>query len=182
MKTLIGIPTYNEDLNILEIYRKIRKIDKKIEIIMLTEDSEKETLIDAINTQIFTYLVKPIEEDKLHETLNKVIQKLCDNNLISLSHNYSYHVKKQLLFYKDKEVKLSKNEKRLLNFFFENPSSHHLACDISNVLFDTKSSSDELCNNVVQLISRFKKKMLGKYDSEHFFIDNIYGLGYKITT
>ena len=45
MKTLIGIPTYNEDLNILEIYRKIRKIDKKSDILFIDDNSNDGTII-----------------------------------------------------------------------------------------------------------------------------------------
>ena len=44
MKTLIGIPTYNEDLNILEIYRKIRKIDKKSDILFIDDNSNDGTI------------------------------------------------------------------------------------------------------------------------------------------
>ena len=37
MKTLIGIPTLNEKLNVRIIYNKIRKFDKKSHILFLSQ-------------------------------------------------------------------------------------------------------------------------------------------------
>ena len=44
MKTLVGIPTLNEKLNILKIYKKIRKFDKKKDILFLDDNSKDGTI------------------------------------------------------------------------------------------------------------------------------------------
>lgn len=78
-------------------------------------------------------------------------------------------------------VKPVKGEE-LLSFLSVNASSHYTTCEIANIIFNEKSIAEAVCNNAIQLISRFKKKMLGTYNQESFFIDNIYGLGYKLLT
>ena len=168
-------------LNGLHVAQEIRASDKKIEIIMLTGYSEKEKLIDAINTQIFAYLIKPVKREELNRTMISVIQKIQQNKMMPLSSDYNFDTEEKLLFYKGETIKLSKNEKKLISFLSENTTSYHSACSISNAIFETKIASNDLCNNIVQLISRFKKKMIALYGEENFFIDNIYGLGYKIT-
>jgi len=167
-------------INGLNVASEIRESDNKVEIIILTGFSEKEKLIQAINTQIFAYLMKPVKQDELNKTLNEVIQKVYLDNMYDLSCNYSFDPNEELLFYKSQQIKISKNEKKLIKFLCENKNNHYTACDISNVLFNSPQEKQDPCNNVVQLISRFKKKMLSLYNQEYFFIDNIYGLGYKI--
>ena len=46
MKTLIGIPTFNEKLNISKIYLKIRQIDKKNDILFLDDNSTDGTILE----------------------------------------------------------------------------------------------------------------------------------------
>ncbi len=43
MKTLIGIPTLNEKLNVSIIYKKIRKFDKKSDILFFDDNSKDGT-------------------------------------------------------------------------------------------------------------------------------------------
>ena len=172
----ISIP----EMNALHLAKEIRNIDKKIEIIMLTDYSEKDNLIDAINTQIFAYLIKPLKQKDLDTNLKNVIAKIENKEFIRLSKDYTYNLKSQSLLCKTQKVKISKNEKKLLSYLFENKSSYKSACDISRNIFENTDSKDNLCNNVVQLISRFKKKISDVSGDYPFFIDTIYGLGYKI--
>lgn len=169
------------NINGLNVAKEIRDYDKKIEIIILTASSEKEQLITAINTRTFAYLIKPLQINELEKALTSVIQKINTNTFIYLSPSYSFNSEEGNLFYKGANVKLSKNEKKLIAFLSENKTTHHLSNEIANAIFDTSLPSNKSCNNVIQLISRFKKKMLSLYGEEDFFIDNIYGLGYKIT-
>lgn len=167
-------------INGLNVASEIRNTNKDIEIIMLTSYSEKEKLIQALNTQVFSYLIKPVKQKELHETLTKLTDKLYLNSIIEFAFDYSFDSQTAVLFYHKEAIKLSKNEKKLIYFLYENKHLHHSACDISRAIFEENTDIQEPCNNIVQLISRLKKKMLKSYNKKNFFIDNIYGLGYKL--
>ncbi len=173
----ISIP----EINGLTVANKIREQDTKIEIIMLTAYSEKDKLLQAINLQLFSYLIKPVKQNELDTTLNKVIEKLSKNTSINLKHGYTWDTHLEVLSYTDINIKISKTEKALVKYLISNPNLHCTACNIAQNLFTKVNKKDLTCNNTVQLISRFKKKISAQYNHENFFIDNIYGLGYKIS-
>jgi len=54
------------------------------------------------------------------------------------------------------------------------------ACDIQEDLFSTEEKESLNGNNTVQLLSRLKKKLV-KIDPNAYFIENCYGLGYRIS-
>ena len=172
----ISIP----EIDGLSVAKTIRQKDKEIEIIMITGHSEKEKLLRAINLHLFAYLLKPVKRENLDDILNRVIKKLSQNSTRDLGNGYEFDTREKILFFHDQQVKISKHEKKLLHYLCEEHKQHHLACEISSYLFGQEKEDDSVCNNVIQLISRFKKKMLKSYHKEYFFIDNIYGLGYKI--
>jgi DNA-binding response OmpR family regulator len=174
----ISIP----QINGLSLATKIRELDSDIEIIMLTAYSDQEKLLQAINLRLFSYLVKPIKQNELDITLNKLISRLSKGSSLELKNGYIWNMKTEKLYYYNAEVKITKNEISLIKFLSANSLRYYSACEISNELFRDKKESDDKCNNTIQLISRFKKKMIKLCNKEHFFIDNVYGLGYKITS
>jgi len=172
----ISIPKING----LNVAKEIRKLDKDVELIMLTAYSDKDKLLQAINLHLFSYLIKPVKAKELDSTLKDVIKKLFGNSILNLHNGYTYNTNLKKLYFKDEDIKISKNETKLIEFLRVDPNRHYTSCEIAtDVLGDTKVD-DIKCNNITQLISRFKKKMLNLYDKEYFFIDNIYAIGYKI--
>ncbi|MDQ7061133.1 MAG: response regulator [Sulfurimonas sp.] len=161
----ISIP----NINGLTVAHTIREKDKKIEIVMLTGHSEKEKLLKAINLHLFAYLVKPVKKDELTDVLERLIQKLSLTHTVTLASEYSFDMKEKILRYKKESIKISKNEKKLLSFLCKNVSQHHTATELSNVIYNSSDNSDDGSNNIIQLISRFKKKMLNSYNKEAFF-------------
>ena len=55
----------------LEVIAEIRKQDEKIPIIMVTTESEKARVMEAIQAGVSDYLVKPFTADTLREKLEK---------------------------------------------------------------------------------------------------------------
>ncbi len=55
----------------LEVLKAIRAQDKQIPIIMVTTDSEKSRVLEAIQAGVTDYLVKPFTADTLREKLEK---------------------------------------------------------------------------------------------------------------
>jgi len=78
-------------------------------------------------------------------------------------------------------IPLTKNEILLMNLLCENKYKFFTPLEIAQeILLDTKKDSD--ANSATQLISRFKKKVLKSLNIDDFFIENVYGVGYRIKT
>lgn len=167
-------------INGLNVASTIRETDKNLEIIMLTAFADTDKLLKAINLNLFSYLIKPLKKDELDDTLKRLIAKLSKKTKVKFNDFYSWDTAKKQLYYLYDEVKLSRKEYSLVEFLMKNSDKHYNSCEIKDAIMNADSDGDTLCNNITQLISRFKKKMLKSYNKEHFFIDNVYGMGYKI--
>ena len=170
----ISIP----EINGLNVASQIRKLDKKIELIMLSAYSDREKLLQAVNLQLFTYLVKPVAHKELDAILCEVIDKLSVDKPVKLLGGYTWQAKQEQLSFKDKYIKVTKNEIKIITTLCDNLNTYLKPCEINELVFNKLGEDD--CNNIVQLISRLKKKFIKLGYSKDFFIQSNYGLGYKI--
>jgi len=168
-------------LNGLDVAAKIRETDDTTPIVMISAYSDKDKLLSAINIGVSSYIIKPFKIDEIKETIEKLIEKslIKNDNIVETKFKWDFENKK--LFYKEQEIKVTKNEILLIDILLKNKQSFFSAEELAiNIFGDTKSSSD--VNNATQLISRFKKKIISNLDIDDFFIENIYGVGYRIKT
>ncbi len=172
----ISIPIMNG----LDVAQRLRDDNDCIEIIMLTAYSDHEKLLKAVNLQLFAYLLKPVKKEELNTVLNKLIEKLDNNQRIKLGHSYNWDKQKRELFDDGMQIKLTKNEKLLVDLLVRHQDRYYKPCEISYQILDETDDDDMTCNNIVQLISRFKKRMIAQNKDNHFFIQNTYGSGYKL--
>ncbi len=166
-------------INGIEVAKIIRKDDQEIPILFLTAYSDKDKLMSAINISASAYIVKPFKIDELKTAINKIMSKRNLLNVISLSGGFIWDRGINLLKYNSIEMKLTKKEIQLMNLLNKNRQGFFSACEISEELFP-QNIKDNACNNSVQLLSRFKKKTLQTFAVKEFFIQNIYGIGYKL--
>ncbi len=165
----------------MEVASEVRKTDISTPILFITAFSDKGTLLKAINVSAIGYIVKPYKISELKEAINKIIKKKLNvTEELRLVGNFIWRKKDKNLTFDSQNVNLTKNERDLLELLCDNENQFFKPLDIEISLSKTDHNVKE--NNVVQLISRFKNKILKKYDSEPFFIENVYGLGYKILT
>ncbi len=164
-------------LNGLEVAIKIRETDTTTPIIFLTAHSEKNMLLKAIDLQVSSYIIKPFKIEELKDTISKVIEKVGYVNL-ELENNFSWNSEVSELYYKNKQVTITKNEILLINLLLEHKTRYLTVNEIS--LEVCTSENDMMGNNVVQLISRFKKKVKKQIKNDKFFIQSSYGNGYRI--
>ena len=167
-------------INGLNVAKKIREQDQETQILMISAYSDKDKLLQAVNLNLSGYMVKPIIHKELDETLKKIISKVPKKSTLELVNNFSWDSNSQTLSYNNKEVKLTKNEVKTVHILLTNKNQFMSACEIQDELFDENISKDNRCNNVVQLISRLKKKIYKTYSLDEYFIENCYGAGYKI--
>jgi DNA-binding response OmpR family regulator len=179
---LIILDFTEKSLANLDLIYELREMNSTVEVIVLTNTIENGFLIDMINLKVFSYLLNPVDDELLEQNIQKAIEKIYLKETKNLYGGFSYNTKYSQLFYDNKRVKLTKKEQLLVDFLYDRNEKYFLACAISQAIFTNSSKDDSLCNGVVQLISRFKKKMLEFCNEEEFFIDKVYALGYKLKT
>lgn len=162
-------------INGLEFAKKVRQENKETKIIMLTSYSDKEKLLEAITLNLVEYLIKPVKLSKLKETLELCANEILvpDENIVEIGKNVIYNFTDGVLNDKKNCVKLTKNEKRLVELFIKNKfqtlSTEHL---FENVWEDYDYSLTKLRSLVNRLNAKFTNKL----------IISDYGIGYKIDT
>ncbi len=167
-------------MNGLNVAANIRERNSETIILMITAYSDNNKLLKAINLNLFGYLVKPIIHKELDETLKKIISKIPQETILNLPNKFLWQKNSKTLSYNNEAIKLTRNETKVVEILLSNKNKYLTACEIQDELFERGHANDEACNNVVQLISRLKKKILHHYEEEEYFIENCYGAGYKI--
>ena len=167
----------------ISVASKLRETSSEDDLIilMISAYSDREKLMRAINLQLFGYLIKPVENKKLFSTLDEIIKTLTHKSIIYLTKEYTWNENSHQIFYKGEELKLTKNETLAIETLLYNKNTFMSACDIQYEIFKEKAIKHNNCNNIVQLLSRLKKKMDKVHQSSDYFIENCYGVGYRIT-
>jgi len=95
-----------------------------IPIIFLTAFADDKTIQRAIATNPVGYLVKPFKRETLKSTLHLAVYRLQTTDTIKphhhdLGHGYAYDIDNGQLFFKNYPIKLSHNEKQLLELLIK---------------------------------------------------------------
>ncbi|AXX91637.1 hypothetical protein CPU12_04625 [Malaciobacter molluscorum LMG 25693] len=161
-------------INGMDVVKEIRKENKDVTIIILSAHSDKAYLFDAIELNIFKYLVKPLPRSLFKETILKAIEnKADDNNLnfVKLVDNYVWDSFKKVLKKDNQEVDLTKNEYKIMCKFCKEDVHYFTLMDLFNCIYTSNEEYSE--NKIMMILKRFRKKTSTK------IIKNIYGMGYK---
>ena len=170
------------DINIpkidgITLAKIIRTRNLNTPIILLTARSDKETLKEAIELQLVTYLEKPVSREHLKNALVKLSKQFHDLNSIFLWESekdiiYTWNKQTNQLFANNKNIKLTKKEILLLKLLIERNN----VCSYQEIYeYVWEDSSKEYNESTIKtLISALKLKV--PKDS----IKNQYGMGYFI--
>lgn len=172
----ISIPLING----LNVASKIRENNSEIQIVMLTAYADKDKLLQAVNLQLFAYLIKPVQHKEFDLTIEKLINTFETKDMLLLEDEFKWDKYNSELFYKDIHIKLTNNERMIISLLCTYPYQYFTAYDISLEISPTQGDDDKKSNAIIQILSRFKKKMSEKFSVENFFIQNTYATGYKI--
>ena len=155
----------------LEVAKEVRKTNADIPILMFTAYDDKDKLMKAIELNLCTYMMKPVDPFKFQEALQKIGEKL-SLNVFNFSNETIWNFDTEKLLKNGKVLELTLKEKTLLKLFIKN----HKACvnftDIMATVwvddFDAEISIDAVKKQV-----SFLRKHLPPHS-----IKNIYGKGY----
>ena len=157
----------------LTFIKELRKKNKAMPIIIITENKETDILIEAIKLNLIDYLLKPIDINKLIHALNLSAKNILNSGeiktIIKKDIIYNYVDKSITIF--DKKQSLTKNESRLLELFLVNKNKFVKNEDIIKQIWSDKEVSSSAFKS---LINRLSNK-IGK-DT----ISNSFGIGYGI--
>ena len=157
----------------IELIKDIRKKNKNIPILIVTNNKETSNLIEAIKLNLIDYLLKPIDTNKLIFSLNKIAKIILNSGELStfIKKDIKYNYLERSVTYKDKKESLTKTESRLLELLIANKNKIVSIKEIKKVIWSEKEVSESAFKS---LLNRLSKK-IGK-DT----ISNSFGIGYGI--
>jgi DNA-binding response OmpR family regulator len=162
-----------KESNGLLFIKELRKKNKTLPIIIITENKEVFTLLEAIKLNLTDYLLKPLDVNKFINALNSSAKQILNNGeiLTIINQNIKYNYVEKIIIKEDLEIKLTKNEARLLELLLSNKNKYTKNEDIKKQIWSQKEVSDSAFKS---LINRLTNK-IGKNS-----INNSFAIGYGI--
>jgi len=163
----------------LSLAKKIRESDKEVKMIITTSYADQDKLLEAIELSLVKYILKPIDPTLLKETLIKAKNEILskrekeDKQLFLLDENMIWNGTDEKLIVSNEEVKLTKNERRLLTLLSSNPNKVYTFFEIFDHLSYDDFYKEYDANQIRALVKLIRKKI--PKDS----ILNVYGEGYR---
>lgn len=170
---MIVIDINLKESNGINFIKEIRKKNKRIPIIVATQNIEVSVLIEAMKLNLTDYLLKPIDINKLIYSLNMSAKEILNSGDIktTIKNNIKYNYIEKSISILDRKYSLTKNESRLLELFLNNKNKIIRNDEIIKYIWSEKEVSISAFKS---LINRLSNK-IGK-DT----IDNSFGVGYGI--
>ena len=160
-------------LNGLEFVKRVRQIDKKCQIIVITAFCDKNYLLQAIELQLVKYLVKPVNEKDFEEALLLCIKSLEEDisNIVKFDETSYFDTFNKTLVIENELIKLRAKEILFLELLIKNKNRYVTYEEIeSYVWFDSVMTKDALKTLVKNVKTKLQKDM----------IENLTNSGYKI--
>ncbi len=168
-------------LNGLDLVKTIRKDDLHTPIIMLSAHSDRETLLYAVGLKLEAYLLKPIDDTMLKETIVKLVRQMHSKEILYLRENLIWDRAHSYLIYHGKELKITKKERLMLQLLSQNLGTYVSHNELIIHIWHDEIPDHSHDNKLIQLIYRFNKKIMQNISSPAHLIENSYTLGYRLT-
>lgn len=165
----------------LSLAKKIREVDSEVKMIITTAYGEQEKLLQAIELYLIKYILKPIDPILLVEAIDKAKNEILALKASQISHEKIYYLdektlwnfEKEKLYTNDVEVKLTKNERRLLKLLSSQENKIFTFFEIfDHIAYDDFDKNYD-ANQVRALVKLLRKKIPKEA------ILNVYGEGYR---
>lgn len=156
-----------------ELISELIKRDSNAFTIIVSAHTDTELLIKAIHEGVDRYLVKPITENELFDTLEAYLNKIdkYEPLRIDFDTNILFDIDNKCLIIDEVEIHLNKKEYLLLKLLSSNEKKVFLYEDIENQVWGGQVMSLSAIRSVVRDL---RKKMGDNY------LINVSGSGYKL--
>ena len=171
---------YEEILNInsdgFEICKKVKE-KFQVPIIFVTSRDTTQDEIKSIQVGGFDFITKPYDKTMLLEKIKRALKINNPVNYRDLTKNgYTLDLHLSLLKHQDKEIELTRNEFRILYYFFINSDRVITKEELLDKLWNDKYYLDD--NILAVNINRLRKK--AKEIGIDNLLSNVKGEGYKL--
>jgi len=162
-------------MNGMSLAKKIRETDEHVALIALTAHADREILLDVVDLNFSSYLIKPVGRVDLMNALLKVSKKVEGGRNVPLAYDCIWDNKSKTLFCADESIVLTKRESKLFELLVIRAG---VPCSEDEIFFYVWG--DEFDRNVTNSSIRTLVKNLRKKIPKDL-IKNQYGVGYKIS-
>jgi DNA-binding response OmpR family regulator len=167
-------------MNGVDLCEILRKQNEEQQIIILSAHTDSEYLLRLINLGIAQFINKPVQHERLLDTLMYVCNKINKEEDI-LPESTIFDMGEDILWYKDKDilmrdrlpVALTRHEILLMQLFVEKEGQICTNDDIIHYFYRQGVDLDE--KNIRNLVFKLRKKLPSSA------VSSIYGMGYKLT-
>lgn len=163
----------------ISLASKIREVDRNVKIIITSSYADQDKLLKAIELSLVKYILKPIEPTVLKEAILKAKEEIAlieekePSRLFLLEDDMIWNATEARLFLSKKEIKLTKNERRLLTLISQHPTKVYTFFEIFDYLSQDDFYKEYDANQIRALVKLLRKKIPKKS------ILNVYGEGYR---
>jgi len=161
----------------IDFLKIVREDNHTVRAIMLTANSDVDTLLSAIDLKLSQYLVKPITRDELKTALNKAISEI---NKFSTNNKHLFNLSSSLVWdYDNNElsldsvaIALTHKETKVLSLLCSNPNK---TFSYDDIIFSVwYEDEDNKIDALKTIIKNLRKKL------PEDTIKNVFGIGYKV--
>lgn len=160
-------------MNGLELAKKIRSVDKKTPIIILSAFTDTQMLLEAVELRLVKYLIKPFNERSIHEALNLACHAMIENsnNIFTLCEKCYYDLFNKVFFIDGVPIRLTAYELRLINLLIKSYPRTVTYEEIENIVWPDEGIN---IDSLRTLVKSLRKKI--QCDA----IRNLSGVGYSV--
>ena len=165
--------------NGIEVCSALRNNGHQEAIIILTAKDALEDKIHGLDSGADDYLVKPFQFEELLARIRAVFRRQTKviEQVINI-HNFSLHMESQVLYKNEEVINLTKKEYQLLELLMRNRKQILTREQIIDYVWGFEADvSDNALDALVKLV---RKKIDDK--DQPSFIQNVRGVGYKVST
>ena len=163
------------DMDGLEFLNILRKKGEKIPAIVTSAYSNKEYLLDSIRLQIVSYLIKPIIQIELLESLEKValiLKKEIVSSIMEIREHVIYNPIQKTVAVDNKISRLTSHENKLLELLLLNRGNVVTKNMVEDKLYIFKEMSDTALKNIVyKLRKKLVKDVIKSVDRIGYIIE-----------
>ena len=171
---LIILDVMLPDISGLEFYKNAIKDRVNTPVIFLSALSDVDDRVAGLELGANDYIGKPFDSRELLLKIKKNLSKVQTLNVVKFGQKSVFNLKEETFFHRDKQIKLSSNEIKILKLLIYN-SNQYLTRDLLN----NELGLDYLSRSGDMQISRLRQKLKNECNLNDI-IRSIHGKGYKI--